>query len=72
MIKHFCDICGKEVIGINRIEDVTLLSDLVLTQFSTLPAHETGCELCTSCAKTIIDTIKQMKKGRGVVYVEKK
>lgn len=72
MIKHFCDICGKEVTGINRIEGVTLLSDLLLAQFATMPTHETECELCISCAKTIIDTIKQMKKGRGVVYVEKK
>lgn len=72
MIKHFCDICGKELSGNNGITDVTLLTDLQLTQFNTLPTHETKCEICLSCARTVIATIKEMRKGKGVVYVEKK
>lgn len=72
MVKHFCDICGKEVSGISKVEGVTLLTDLVLSQFTTLPVHTDNCEICVSCANTIIGTIKEMRKGRGVVYVEKK
>lgn len=72
MIKHFCDICGKEISGISRVSDVTLLCNIVESQFTTLPDHETGCEICVSCAKTIIDTVSAMKRGRGVIYVEKK
>ena len=72
MIKHFCDLCGKEISGISRVDDVTLLRSLVKTQFSTIPEHETGCEICVSCANILINTISAIKSGRGVKYVEKK
>lgn len=71
MIKHFCDICGKELIEANTVSDVTLLTGVMCAQFCTLPTQENNCELCITCANTLIDTIKQMKRGRGVVYVEK-
>ena len=72
MIKHFCDICGKELIENDTISDVTLLTDLHCAQFYTFPEYKQNCEICVSCAQIIIDTIKMMKKGRGVIYVEKK
>lgn len=73
MIKHFCDICHKEISGTGRIDNVTLLTDLIIMgQFAIQPSHETKCEICVSCAKTLVETVEEMRKGRGVVYVEKK
>lgn len=68
MVKHFCDICGKEISGISCVTDVTLLTGLIETQFNTLPTEKGGCEICVSCANTIIRTIDMMKKGKEVIY----
>lgn len=68
MIKHFCDICGKKLSGINYVDNVTLLTDLIETQFATMPSHSDNCELCVPCAYAIIRTIDMMKKGKEVIY----
>lgn len=68
MIKHFCDICNKEISSSSRVNDVTLLVKLNFSQFAVSAEHDDNCELCITCANTIIRTIDMMKRGKEVIY----
>lgn len=67
MIKHFCDICGKELFVQN-----TALTNTALLQRERdgmcRPLYHTNpnMEICEGCAHTICDVMDALKKGKEV------
>lgn len=73
MIKHYCDLCKKEITSDDEriVDDVHLPSVIVGTK-DVFVIEYANCEICMKCAETLVETTRQLQMGRGVVYVEKK
>lgn len=73
MIRHFCDLCKKEITADEEqiVDEVQLPSVIVGTK-DVFVIEYVNCEICMKCAETLVETTRQLKMGRGVVYVEKK
>ena len=73
MIKHYCDLCKKEIMADDeRIVDDVLLPSVIVGTKDVFVIEYANCEICMKCAETLVETTRQLKQGRGVVYVEKK
>lgn len=73
MIKHYCDLCKKEITEYDeRIVDNVLLPSTIVGTKDVFVIDYAECEICMKCAETLVETTRQLKQGKGVEYVEKK
>lgn len=69
MLKHFCDVCGKELdVSNTALSDTSLIERDLDGLCNIIYRTKIHAEICEDCAFTLCRVMIALKEGKEVIY----